>query len=121
MADGRADVGVVSLPVYVDGLVTKELYAEPYLPAYPEGQPDPRSLPIIDWHENCAGETRRRPARQEWIPPGDITVEDDGVVMSMGGTDSVRRSCPGCPRWMRPRRSRRLSSATARRSATWGM
>ncbi|MEU7984692.1 LysR family transcriptional regulator [Streptosporangium canum] len=85
VADGRADVGMVSLPVYVDGLVTKELYAEPYLLAYPEGHPDPRSLPIIDWHENCAGETRRWLARQEWIPPGDITVEDDGVVMSMVG------------------------------------
>ncbi|MFI6317672.1 LysR family transcriptional regulator [Nonomuraea sp. NPDC050556] len=83
--DGRADVGVVSLPVYVEGLVSKELYAEPYVLAYPQGHPDPRSLPMIDWHENCSGETRRWLARQEWIPPGDITVEDDGVVMSMVG------------------------------------
>ncbi|WP_157248589.1 LysR family transcriptional regulator [Nonomuraea typhae] len=85
VADGRADVGVVSLPVYVEGLVTKELYAEPYVLAYPKGHPDPRSLPMIDWHENCSAETRRWLARQEWIPPGDITVEDDGVVMSMVG------------------------------------
>ncbi|WP_431907885.1 hypothetical protein [Nonomuraea jabiensis] len=33
VADGRADVGVVSLP-------------------------------MIDWHENCSGETRRWPARR---------------------------------------------------------
>ncbi|MFF3669502.1 LysR family transcriptional regulator [Microtetraspora malaysiensis] len=85
VADGRADVGVVSLPVYVDGLVSRELYAEPYVLAYPAGHPDPRSLPMIDWHENCSGETRRWLAGQEWIPPGDITVEDDGVVMSMVG------------------------------------
>ncbi|WP_433351871.1 LysR family transcriptional regulator [Microtetraspora malaysiensis] len=85
VADGRADVGVVSLPVYVDGLVSKELYTEPYVLAYPAGHPDPRALPMIDWHENCSGETRRWLARQEWIPPGDITVEDDGVVMSMVG------------------------------------
>ncbi|MBB5075757.1 LysR family transcriptional regulator [Nonomuraea endophytica] len=85
VADGRADVGVVSLPVYVDGLVSKELYAEPYVLAHPSGHPDPRALPMIDWHENCSGETRRWLAAQEWIPPGDITVEDDGVAMSMVG------------------------------------
>ncbi|MET7328184.1 LysR family transcriptional regulator [Nonomuraea sp. NPDC005650] len=85
VADGRADVGVVSLPVYVEGLVSKELYAEPYVLAHPAGHPDPRALPMIDWYENCSGETRRWLARQEWIPPGDITVEDDGVVMSMVG------------------------------------
>jgi DNA-binding transcriptional LysR family regulator len=85
VADGRADVGVVSLPVYVEGLVSEELYAEPYVLAHPAGHPDPRSLPMIDWHENCSGETRRWLAGQEWIPPGDITVEDDGVVMSMVG------------------------------------
>ncbi|GGS82970.1 LysR family transcriptional regulator [Nonomuraea spiralis] len=85
VADGRADVGVVSLPVYVDGLVCRELYAEPYVLAHPAGHPDPRSLPMIDWHENCSAETRRWLAAQEWIPPGDITVEDDGVVMSMVG------------------------------------
>lgn len=43
------------------------------------------SLPMIDWHENCSGDARRWLAQQEWIPPGDITVEDDGVVMSMVG------------------------------------
>ncbi|SDM00379.1 DNA-binding transcriptional regulator, LysR family [Nonomuraea jiangxiensis] len=85
VADGRADVGVVSLPVYVEGLVCKELYHEPYVLAYPAGHPDPRSLPMIDWHENCSGETQRWLSAQEWIPPGDITVEDDGVVMSMVG------------------------------------
>ncbi|MEV3985755.1 LysR family transcriptional regulator [Nonomuraea sp. NPDC049758] len=85
VADGRADVGVLTLPMYVDGLVGKELYEEPYVLAHPLGHPDPRSLPMIDWHENCSGETRRWLAAQEWIPPGDITVEDDGVVMSMVG------------------------------------
>ncbi|MEO3875166.1 substrate-binding domain-containing protein [Nonomuraea sp. B12E4] len=85
VADGRADVGVVSLPVYLNGLVCKELYDEPYVLAYPAGHPDPRSLPMIDWHENCSDETRRWLATQEWIPPGDTTVEDDGVVLSMAG------------------------------------
>ncbi|MEU7896963.1 LysR family transcriptional regulator [Nonomuraea sp. NPDC049152] len=83
--DGRADIGVTTLPVHVDGLVVKELFAEPYVFAYPAGHPDPRCLPIIDWHENCSAETSRWWKRQEWLPAGQMTVEDDGVLVSMVG------------------------------------
>ncbi|MFF4418223.1 LysR family transcriptional regulator [Streptosporangium sp. NPDC001559] len=83
--DGRADLGIATLPSRVDGLVGRDLFAEPYVLAYPAGHPCPRSLPMIDWHENCSAETRLWLARQAWIPPGDIQVEDDGVVVSMVG------------------------------------
>lgn len=83
--DGRADVGMVTLPVRLPGLVTRELFTEPYVLVHPAGHPDPRALPMIAWHENCSTETRRWLAAQDWIPPGDMTVQDDGVVLSMIG------------------------------------
>ncbi|GAA4232193.1 DNA-binding transcriptional LysR family regulator [Streptosporangium album] len=83
--EGRADLGIVTFPSRVAGLVGRDLFAEPYVLAYPAGHPDPRSLPMIDWHENCSVETKRWLDRQAWIPPSDIQVEDDGVVLSMVG------------------------------------
>ncbi|MFI7706672.1 substrate-binding domain-containing protein [Nonomuraea sp. NPDC049480] len=83
--DGRADVGMVTLPVRLPGLVTRELFTEPYVLVHPAGHPDPRALPMIAWHENCSTQTRRRLAAQDWIPPGDMTVQDDSVVLSMIG------------------------------------
>jgi DNA-binding transcriptional LysR family regulator len=83
--DGRAEVGVLTLPAQVEGLVCGDLFDEPYVMAHPAGHPEPRSLPMIDWHENCSADTRRWLAGQDWIPPGSMTVEDDGVVISMVG------------------------------------
>lgn len=102
VADGRADVGLVTLPVHVEGLVCRELFAEPYVLAHPAGHPDLRSLPMIGWHENCSAATRRWLAGQDWIPPGDMTVEDEGVVLSMvahglGAAILPRLSVAGAP------------------------
>lgn len=81
--DGHAEIGVLGLPAQVEGLVYGELFDEPYVMAYPAGHPDPRSLPLINWHENCSADTRRWLAGQDWIPAGSMTVRDDGVVVSM--------------------------------------
>ncbi|WP_084773319.1 LysR family transcriptional regulator substrate-binding protein [Nonomuraea candida] len=71
VADGRAGVGAVSPPVYVDGLVTKKLYAEPYLPAYPRGHPDPQSPHPRSARRATGDEGRARPGpRRAVICPG---------------------------------------------------
>lgn len=86
VADGRADVGIATISPtssVPDDLLVSELFEEPYVLAHPAGHDDPRSLPLIDWDENCSTGTRRWLAEQAWLPPATVTVEDDSVVLSM--------------------------------------
>ncbi|MET8686020.1 LysR family transcriptional regulator [Streptomyces sp. NPDC004732] len=86
VAEGRADVGIATLgstsPVPA-GLVGDVLLEEPYSLVHPAGHPDPRSLPLVDWHENCGSYTREWWGRQDWIPSATVLTEDDGAVLSM--------------------------------------
>ncbi|WEH38284.1 LysR family transcriptional regulator [Streptomyces sp. AM 2-1-1] len=86
VAEGRADVGIATIgatsPVPA-GLVGDVLMEEPYSLVHPVGHPAPRSLPLVDWHENCGSYTRRWWAGQEWIPEATILTEDDGAVLSL--------------------------------------
>ncbi|CAM5311459.1 LysR family transcriptional regulator OS=Streptomyces alboniger OX=132473 GN=CP975_25385 PE=3 SV=1 [Streptomyces alboniger] len=88
VAEGRADVGIATLggttPLPA-GLISGELIEEEYALAHPAGHPDPRSLPLVDWHENCGSYTRRWWARQDWLPRATVLTEDDGAVLSMVG------------------------------------
>jgi DNA-binding transcriptional LysR family regulator len=87
VADGNADLAIATLAAdsgtTLPGLVTRELRSEPFLLAAPSGHPDPRTLPLIDWPENCSSYTRAWWARQQWLPPATIHADDDGVVLSM--------------------------------------
>ncbi|MDX6262128.1 MAG: hypothetical protein QOH84_3816, partial [Kribbellaceae bacterium] len=49
----------------------------------PAGCPDPRSLPLIDWTENCSTETQQWFRTQDWLPPATINVAEDTVLLSM--------------------------------------
>ncbi|MFC3575401.1 LysR family transcriptional regulator [Streptomyces yaanensis] len=86
VAAGRADVGIATMgtstPVPA-GLVGDVLLEEPYALVHPAGHPDPRSLPLVDWTENCSSYTRTWWAAQEWIPTATVRAEDDGAVLSM--------------------------------------
>ncbi|MEV7195188.1 LysR family transcriptional regulator [Streptomyces sp. NPDC093510] len=86
VAEGRADIGIATLggssPVPA-GLVGDVLLEEPYSLVHPAGHPDPRSLPLVDWHENCGSYTRDWWGRQDWIPLATVLTEDDGAVLSM--------------------------------------
>ncbi|WAL98052.1 LysR family transcriptional regulator [Streptomyces sp. Je 1-369] len=86
VAEGRADVGIATLggtsPVPA-GLIGDVLIEEPYALVHPAGHPDPRSLPLVDWHENCGSYTREWWGKQEWIPSATVLTEDDGAVLSM--------------------------------------
>ncbi|ASO21167.1 molybdate transport repressor ModE-like protein [Actinoalloteichus hoggarensis] len=84
--DGRADIAVATLAedaTPAPGLLVGELLREPYLLVYPAGHPAPRTLPLIDWAENCSAYTRDWWSRQDWLPPATMTAADDGVVLSM--------------------------------------
>jgi DNA-binding transcriptional LysR family regulator len=59
------------------------LLEEPYVLIHPPGHPDPRSLPVIDWTENCSASTKEWFAAQEWLPSATISVADDTVLLSM--------------------------------------
>ncbi len=87
VADGRADLGIATLDGAgpPPGLVGARLFEEPYALAHPAGgaHVDPRTLPLIDWDENCGWYTRAWWAGQDWIPPATIRAEDDTVVLSM--------------------------------------
>jgi hypothetical protein len=50
-----------------------------------QAQPDPhpRSLPLVDWAENCGSYTRDWWAAQDWIPKATVEAEDDGAVLSL--------------------------------------
>ncbi|MFI2620205.1 LysR family transcriptional regulator [Streptomyces sp. NPDC018584] len=86
VAEGRADLGIATLggssPMPA-GLIGGVLLDEPYSLVHPAGHPDPRSLPLVDWHENCGSYTRAWWAGQDWIPRATVLTEDDGAVLSM--------------------------------------
>jgi DNA-binding transcriptional LysR family regulator len=86
VAAGRADVGIATLgtntPVPPE-LIGDVLLEEPYALVHPSGHPDPRSLPLVDWTENCSSYTRTWWAAQDWIPCATVRAEDDGAVLSM--------------------------------------
>jgi DNA-binding transcriptional LysR family regulator len=56
VADGRSDLAIATLDgaQMPSGLVVSELFEESYSLVHPAGHPDPRSLPLVDWAENCA-------------------------------------------------------------------
>jgi len=87
--EGRADLGVATLgtssPIPPQ-LVGDVLLEEPYSLVHPAGHPDPRSLPLVDWLENCSSYTRAWWAAQDWIPTATVHAEDDGAVLSMVGS-----------------------------------
>lgn len=88
VAEGRADLGVATLSTTSPlpaGLVSGVLVEEPYSLVHPAGHPDPRSLPLVDWAENCSSYTRQWWAGQDWIPRATVETEDDGAVLSMVG------------------------------------
>ncbi|MGW4160825.1 LysR family transcriptional regulator [Streptomyces sp. NPDC004788] len=84
--DGRADLGIATIgttspvpPELIGGVLLEEGYAL----VHPAGHPAPRSLPLVDWVENCTSYTREWWAAQEWLPPATVEAEDDGAVLSM--------------------------------------
>ncbi|MET0132990.1 MAG: LysR family transcriptional regulator [Kibdelosporangium sp.] len=86
VADGRADLAIATLAEDATpppGVLAEELLSEPYLLVHPAGHPAPRSLPLIDWAENCSSYTRTWWSRQDWLPPATLNVADDGVVLAM--------------------------------------
>ena len=85
VAAGRADVGIATIGAGFEstGLIGDVLIEEPYSLVHPAGHPDPRSLPLVDWHENCGSYTRQWWAGQDWIPKATFLAEDDGAVLSM--------------------------------------
>ncbi|MFI6978530.1 LysR family transcriptional regulator [Embleya sp. NPDC050154] len=89
VAEGRADVGIATLETATPtppGLVGGVLLEEPYALVHPAGHPDPRSLPLVDWSENCSSYTREWWAIQDWIPRATVEAEDDGAVLAMVGS-----------------------------------
>ncbi|MEV6498476.1 LysR family transcriptional regulator [Streptomyces prunicolor] len=89
VTEGRADLGIATVgtgqPV-PPGLVGDVLLEEPYALVHPVGHPAPRSLPLVDWAENCSSYTRAWWAAQDWIPAATVRAEDDGAVLSMVGS-----------------------------------
>ncbi|RKE22224.1 LysR family transcriptional regulator [Streptomyces sp. TLI_171] len=83
VADGRADLALATLGTVPEGLVAAPLYREDYALAHQQGHPDPRSLPLVDWDENCGSYTADWWRRQDWIPAATINVSDDTVVLSL--------------------------------------
>ncbi|MFJ2651682.1 LysR family transcriptional regulator [Streptomyces sp. NPDC087420] len=86
VAAGRADLGIATIGTRAPmpaGLIRSVLIEEPYALVHPAGHPDPRSLPLVDWAENCTSYTKDWWAAQEWIPRATVEAEDDGAVLSM--------------------------------------
>ncbi|MGW7205322.1 LysR family transcriptional regulator [Streptomyces sp. NPDC054837] len=89
VAEGRADLGIATfgtsspIPPHLVGDVLLE---EPYALVHPAGHPAPRTLPLVDWRENCSSYTRTWWAAQDWIPTATVRAEDDGAVLSMVGS-----------------------------------
>lgn len=86
VSDGKADIAIAtlggSLPL-PPGLVASGLFEEPYALVHAAGHAAPRSLPLVDWAENCGSYTRDWWAAQEWIPAATVEAEDDGAVLSL--------------------------------------
>ncbi|MFE8016963.1 LysR family transcriptional regulator [Streptomyces antibioticus] len=86
VADGRADLAIATLggpSPLPPGLVAHGLLDEPYSLVHAPGHPAPRSLPLVDWVENCGSYTRDWWAAQDWIPKATIEAEDDGAVLAL--------------------------------------
>ncbi|TQF06605.1 LysR family transcriptional regulator [Kitasatospora acidiphila] len=85
VADGHADLGLATMDETTTrpGLVAVPLFAESYALAHPVGHPAPRTLPLVDWDENCGSYTRSWWHGQDWIPQATINVADDTVVLSL--------------------------------------
>jgi DNA-binding transcriptional LysR family regulator len=86
VADGRADLAIATLggsTPLPDCLLTGKLMEETYSFVHPSGHPDPRSLPFVDWQENCSAYTRGWWSAQDWLPQATITAEDDGTVLAL--------------------------------------
>ncbi len=86
VADGRADLGIATLDGsqgLPSGLVSGALLAEPYFLVHPKGHPAPRTLPLVDWAENCGSYTRAWWAGQDWMPATTLDAADDSVVLSL--------------------------------------
>lgn len=86
VAGGKADVAIATLggPVpLAPGLVARGLFDEPYALVHAASHVTPRSLPLVDWAENCGSYTRDWWAAQDWIPEATVEAEDDGAVLSL--------------------------------------
>ncbi|WP_030345979.1 LysR family transcriptional regulator [Streptomyces sp. NRRL S-1022] len=86
VAYGKADIAIATLSGSVPlppGLVTSGLFTEPYALVHAAGHAAPRSLPLVDWAENCGSYTRDWWAAQDWIPQATVEAEDDGAVLSL--------------------------------------
>ncbi|MFE9404897.1 LysR family transcriptional regulator [Streptomyces sp. NPDC006530] len=86
VADGKADIAIATLGGSVPlppGLVASGLLDEPYALVHATGHAAPRSLPLVDWAENCGSYTRDWWAAQDWIPKATVEAEDDGAVLSL--------------------------------------
>lgn len=86
VADGKADLAIATLGGTVPlppGLVASGLLEEPYALVHAKGHAAPRSLPLVDWAENCGSYTRDWWAAQDWIPKATVEAEDDGAVLSL--------------------------------------
>jgi DNA-binding transcriptional LysR family regulator len=85
VADGRSDLAIATLDgaQLPAGLVASGLFEESYSLVHPAGHPAPRSLPLVDWVENCGSYTRAWWGAQDWIPRATIEAEDDGAVLSL--------------------------------------
>lgn len=86
VADGKADLAVTTLDGSAPlptGLVAGRLFEEPYSLVHAAGHAAPRSLPLVDWAENCGSYTRDWWAAQDWIPEATVEAEDDGAVLAL--------------------------------------
>ncbi|WP_299537462.1 LysR family transcriptional regulator [uncultured Streptomyces sp.] len=86
VADGKADIAIATLggsTALPPGLIASGLLEDPYALVHPAGHATPRSLPLVDWAENCGSYTREWWAAQDWIPDTTIEAEDDGAVLSL--------------------------------------
>ncbi|MFD8816956.1 LysR family transcriptional regulator [Streptomyces sp. NPDC059627] len=86
VADGKADIAIATLggsAPLPPGLVASGLLEEPYALVHPAGHAAPRSLPLVDWAENCGSYTRGWWAAQDWIPRATVEAEDDGAVLTL--------------------------------------
>ncbi|MFD5551164.1 LysR family transcriptional regulator [Streptomyces goshikiensis] len=80
-ATGSAPAGGAAPGRLLTGVLREEAYAL----VHPAGHPDPRSLPLLDWDENCGSYTRDWWRAQDWIPRATVKAEDDGMVLTMVG------------------------------------
>lgn len=86
VADGKADMAITTLDGSAPlppGLVANRLFEEPYVLVHAAGHLAPRSLPLVDWAENCGSYTRDWWAAQDWIPEATVEAEDDGAVLAL--------------------------------------